>query len=83
MGHLTFVGIFCFFLFALFSRIYFGYISAKRNKPNDPCVFIDIPFEGEVFRADKKNGFLFGLLGIIFFFGVIIGCFKLWNKRYH
>jgi hypothetical protein len=81
MGHLLFIGLFAFFLVLLFSRLYFGYLFARRKKPSNSATLIEIPFEGRCFHAGKHFGF-FGVAFIVIFLAVsIYGSYKLWQKK--
>ena len=77
MGHLVFAGLFCFFILVLFSRIYFGYLSAKRNKPNDPVEPIEISAEGMCFKPQKRKAIFYFSLIPVFLVVAAIGCFRL------
>jgi len=57
MGHLMFIGIFIIFLAILFSRVYFGYLFARRKKQNNPLSPVEIPLEGCSYQAKKYLGF--------------------------
>ena len=81
MGHLLFIGLFVFFLVLLFSRLYFGYLFARRKKPSTPTAPIEIPSEGRCFQAGKCFGF-FGVAFIVIFLAAsIYGSYKLWQKN--
>ena len=81
MGHLIFAGLFCFFLILIFSRLFFGYLSAKKNKPNNKERASEIPVEGMYFKPKKRVGFFFLSLIPILLVLAVFGCFKLSQKN--
>jgi hypothetical protein len=81
MGHLLFIGLFGFLLVLLISRIYFGYLFARRKKPSNTASPIEIPLEGRRFQVRKGFGFFAVVFIVIFLAASICGSYKLWQNN--
>jgi hypothetical protein len=76
-----FIGILIVFLAILFSRVYFGYLFARRKKQYNPLSPVEIPLEGCSYQAKTYLGFFAVVFLIIFLAASIYGSCKLWQKN--